>query len=267
MLRIDVLTIFPRTVEGPLSEGIVNRAREGGLVDIRVHDLRDFTEDRHRTVDDAPFGGGPGMVMKAEPFFRAAEALPPRPPGPEAVVLLSPRGRPFEQQTAERYARLGHLLLLCGRYEGIDERVREGLATEEVSLGDFVLTGGEVAALAVIEATVRLLPGALGDQGSAQADSFADGLLDHPHYTRPAVVRGRAVPEALLSGDHERVRRWRRREALRATRERRPELLGAAPLSAEDEVLLREIEEGEEQGGRGAAPPETLAHTEIGREK
>ncbi len=267
MLRIDVLTIFPRMLEGPLSEGIVNRARESGRVDIRMHDLRDFTEDRHRTVDDAPFGGGPGMVMKAEPFFRAAEALPPAPAGPEAVVLLSPRGRPFDQRTAERYARLHRLVLLCGRYEGIDERVREGLATEEVSLGDFVLTGGEVGALTVIEATVRLLPGALGDEGSAEADSFADGLLDHPHYTRPAVVRGRPVPEVLLSGDHERIRRWRRREALRATRERRPELLEAARLSAEDEALLREIEDGGAEGGQGAPRQEPFVPTGIGREK
>jgi tRNA (guanine37-N1)-methyltransferase len=161
------------------------------------------------------------------------------------VVLLSPRGTPFTQQTAARYAGLDRLVLLCGRYEGIDERVREGLATEEVSLGDFVLTGGEVAALAVIEATVRLIPGALGDEGSAEADSFSDGLLDHPHYTRPAVVRGRAVPEALLSGDHGKIRRWRRKEALRATRERRPDLLDKARLSAEDLKLLKEIESEE----------------------
>lgn len=259
MLRIDVLTIFPRVVSAPLAEGIVQRARERGLVEIRVHDLRDYTEDRHRTVDDAPFGGGPGMVMKAEPFFRAAEALPAGPGERREVVLLSPRGRPFDQRTAERYAGLDRLLLLCGRYEGIDERVREGLATEEVSLGDFVLTGGEVGALAIIEATVRLLPGALGDLGSAEADSFADGILDHPHYTRPAVVRGRAVPEALLSGDHERVRRWRRLQALRATRDRRPDLLKAVRLSAEDERLLRELEDGGEKKAGETPKKETFA--------
>ena len=195
-MRIDVVTIFPRMVEGPLSDGIVERAREKGLVDLRVHDLRDHTDDRHRTVDDAPFGGGPGMVMKAEPFFRAVEAI--RKDGPaegEAVVLLSPRGRRFDQEAARRLARLDRLVLLCGRYEGIDERVAEGLATEELSLGDFVLTGGETAALAVVEATVRLVPGALGDEGSAETDSFEGGLLDWPQYTRPATWRGRIVPE------------------------------------------------------------------------
>jgi tRNA (guanine37-N1)-methyltransferase len=240
-----VVSIVRAVVAGPGRDGIVRRAVEAGLARIDVHDLRTFTEDRHRTVDDAPFGGGPGMVMKAEPFFRAREAVLPAGPGPrDAVVLLSPRGVPFDQATAERYARLDRLVLLCGRYEGIDERVREGVATEEVSLGDFVLTGGEVAALAVIEAAVRLIPGALGDEDSAGADSFADGILDCPHYTRPAVVRGQAVPDALLSGDHGRIRRWRRKEALRATRQRRPDLLRAA-LSAEDRTLLREIEDEE----------------------
>lgn len=244
MLSLDVVTIFPHMVRGPLAEGIVHRAVEKALVRIAVHDLRDFTDDRHRTVDDAPFGGGPGMVMKAEPFFRAVESLLPDGPGPrDAVVLLSPRGRRFDQAAGARYAGLERLILLCGRYEGVDERVREGVATEEVSLGDFVLTGGEVAALAVAEATVRLLPGALGDEGSAEADSFSDGILDCPHYTRPAAVRGRSVPEALLSGDHEGVRRWRRKEALRATRGRRPDLLAEARLSHEDEALLREIED------------------------
>jgi tRNA (guanine37-N1)-methyltransferase len=244
MLRLDVVTIFPHLVQAPLSDGIVQRAVEKGLVRLGVHDLRQHAEDRHRTVDDASFGGGPGMVMKAEPFFRAVEALRPegRADG-RAVVLLSPRGRRFDQRTAERYAGLPHLVLLCGRYEGVDERVVEGLGAEEVSLGDFVLTGGETAALAVVEATVRLLPGALGDEESARSDSFADGLLDFPHYTRPAVVRGMAVPEVLLSGDHGKVRRWRRKQALRATRERRPDLLGRARLTPEDEALLREIED------------------------
>jgi tRNA (guanine37-N1)-methyltransferase len=241
MLRVDVVTIFPRMIEAPVAEGIVARAREARLVEIHVHDLRGFTDDRHRTVDDAPFGGGPGMVMKAEPFFRAKDQIFPSLGEKDAVVLLSPRGPCFDHRTAERYAGLDRLVLLCGRYEGIDERVREGVATEELSLGDFVLTGGEVAALAVIEAAVRLIPGALGDPDSAGADSFADGLLDTPHYTRPAVVRGRAVPEVLLSGDHDRVRRWRQEQALRATRERRPDLLAGARLTAEDEGLLRHI--------------------------
>jgi tRNA (guanine37-N1)-methyltransferase len=242
VLRIDAVTIFPRSVEAGSAEGIVRRACDAGLAEIRVHDLRDFTSDRHRSVDDAPFGGGPGMVMKAEPFFGALAAILPEGPGPRAaVVLLSPRGRRFDQATAARYAALERLVLLCGRYEGIDERVREGLATEEVSLGDFVLTGGEVAALAVVEASVRLLPGALGDEESAGADSFSEGLLDWPHYTRPALLHGLAVPEVLLSGDHGRVRRWRRKQALQATRERRPELLRSARLNAEDETLLGEI--------------------------
>jgi tRNA (guanine37-N1)-methyltransferase len=244
MLDVDVVTIFPRMVEAPLADSIVARATERGLVKIGVHDLRDYTDDKHRSVDDAPFGGGPGMVMKAEPFFRAVDALcPERPRQGLAVVLLSPRGRPFDQATAARYANLDHLVLLCGRYEGIDERVREDVVTEEVSLGDFVLTGGEVAALAVIEATVRLLPEALGDAESADFDSFSDGILDWPHYTRPAVVRGHGVPEVLLSGDHGRVARWRRKEALRTTRERRPDLLAEATLSVTDRELLREIQQ------------------------
>jgi tRNA (guanine37-N1)-methyltransferase len=252
-LRIDVVTIFPRMVEGPLSEGIVMRAREAGLVDLRVHDLREHTDDRHRSVDDAPFGGGPGMVMKAEPFFRALEAVRREgPAGSEAVVLLSPRGRRFDQDTARRLAALDRLVLLCGRYEGIDERVSRELATEELSLGDFVLTGGETAALAVVEAAVRLLPGALGDEGSAESDSFEGSLLDWPHYTRPASWRGQDVPEVLLSGDHGKIRRWRRKEALRATRERRPDLLAAAPLGREDLALLREIEDEARAGGPGA---------------
>jgi tRNA (guanine37-N1)-methyltransferase len=242
-LRIDVVTIFPAMLEAPLEAGIVRRAADKALVSLFVHDLRQWSEDKHRTVDDAPFGGGPGMVMKAEPFFQAVEAIlaggaPPK----TAVVLLSPRGRRFDQAAAERYAELERLVLLCGRYEGIDERVGAGLATEELSLGDFVLTGGEVAALAVIEATVRLLPGALGDEDSAVQDSFADGILDWPHYTRPAVHRGRAVPDVLLSGDHEKIARFRRKEALRATRARRPELLVTSRLSGQDEALLREIE-------------------------
>jgi tRNA (guanine37-N1)-methyltransferase len=188
------------------------------------------------------------MVMKAEPFLRAVESLTAGPaasvPGARrAIVLLSPRGRRFDQAMAARLSGLDQVVLLCGRYEGIDERVGEALGAEEISLGDFVLTGGEVAALAVIEAVVRLLPGALGDEGSAEADSFADGLLDFPHYTRPSEVRGRRVPDVLLSGDHGRIRRWRRKEALRATLARRPDLLAAARLSTEDRVLLRELED------------------------
>jgi tRNA (guanine37-N1)-methyltransferase len=226
------------------------------VLDVVVHHLRDFTTDRHHVVDDVPFGGGPGMVMKAEPFARALESLaggqPLRGAADAAVVLLSPRGRRFDQETARRYARLARLVLLCGRYEGIDERVARELCTEELSLGDFVLTGGETAALAVIEATVRLLPGALGDEGSAESDSFEAGLLDWPHYTRPAEWRGHPVPEALLSGDHARIRRWRRKQALRATRERRPDLFAVLRPTAEDERLVREIEDEDGAGVPGA---------------
>jgi tRNA (guanine37-N1)-methyltransferase len=252
-MRIDAITIFPAMLEGPLGDGIVARARAAGLVEIHVHDLREHTDDRHRSVDDAPFGGGPGMVMKAEPFARAVEALRAEAgPAREAVVLLSPRGRRFDQACARRFAGLERLVLLCGRYEGVDERVAEAVASEELSLGDFVLTGGESAALAVIEATVRLLPGALGHSESAGLDSFEQGLLDWPHYTRPAEWRGRAVPEVLLSGDHERIRRWRRKEALRATRARRPELVASKRLAAEDQSLLREIDDADRAGGPGS---------------
>jgi tRNA (guanine37-N1)-methyltransferase len=243
MLSIDVVTIFPRMIEAPLAEGIIGRAIARDLTRVVAHDLRDYCHDRHRTVDDAPFGGGPGMVMKPEPFFAAMQSILPRGPGPDdAIALLTPRGRPFQQNTAARFAGLKRLVLLCGRYEGVDERVASALATEEISLGDFVLTGGEVAALAIIEATVRLLPDALGDGASAASDSFADGLLGYPQYTRPAVFRDLAVPEILLSGDHDRVRLWRRKEALKITRARRPELLRGAQLSAEEQTLLGEIE-------------------------
>jgi len=252
-LRIDVVTIFPRMLREPLADGIVGRACAAGLVELRIHDLRDHSDDRHRSVDDAPFGGGPGMVMKAEPFARALEAIRTEAgPAREAVVLLSPRGRRFDQQAARRFASLERLVLLCGRYEAIDERVAESLATEELSLGDFVLTGGETAALAVAEASVRLLPGALGDGASAGDDSFEAGLLDWPHYTRPAEWRGARVPEVLLSGDHAKIRAWRRRESLRATRERRPELFAAASLTREDQELVRQIEDADRADGPGA---------------
>jgi tRNA (guanine37-N1)-methyltransferase len=252
-LRIDVVTIFPRMLAEPTGDGIVGRAREAGLFELSVHDLRDHTDDKHRSVDDAPFGGGPGMVMKAEPFARALEAIRAGAAVErEAVVLLSPRGRRFDQAAARRFAGLERLVLLCGRYEGVDERVARELASEELSIGDFVLTGGETAALAVIEATVRLLPKALGDAGSAESDSFETGLLDWPHYTRPAEWRGSSVPEVLLSGDHAKIARFRRREALRATRERRPELLQKAELTREDARLVQEIENEERAGGPAA---------------
>jgi tRNA (guanine37-N1)-methyltransferase len=234
-LRIDVITIFPELIRQALAHGIVARAIETGLARVEAHDLRTFTTDRHRRVDDAPFGGGPGMVMQAEPFFKAVEAVMPEGPSPtRPIVLLSPRGEKFTHLKARDYSHLERLVLLCGRYEGIDERVRTNLATEELSLGDFVLMGGEVPALAVIEASVRLIPGALGDDESSEQDSFENGLLDHPHYTRPADFRGLKVPAVLLSGDHASISRWRREEASRATRTRRPDLSapgdeGAAP--------------------------------------
>ncbi len=224
-LRIDVVTIFPDLVRQALGHGIVARAIEAGLARVEAHDLRVFTDDRHRRVDDAPFGGGPGMVMRAEPFFRAVEAILPEGSSPERpVVLLSPRGEKFSHLKAREYSRLDRLVLLCGRYEGIDERVRTNLATTELSLGDFVLMGGEVPALAVIEASVRLIPGALGDDDSSAQDSFENGLLDHPHYTRPKDFRGLQVPEVLLSGDHAAIAKWRREQADQATRSRRPDL-------------------------------------------
>jgi tRNA (guanine37-N1)-methyltransferase len=221
MVRINILTIFPGFFETPLSLSIPGRAAEAGLVEYRVVDLRDYTHDRHRTVDDAPFGGGSGMVMKPEPFFEALDDLEPEGP----VALLSARGRPLGHDDAVRYAVQPELTLLCGHYKDVDQRVADGLATEEVSLGDFVLSGGEVAALAVTDAVVRLLPGALGTHESAAGDSFYDeGLLSPPSYTRPPEYRGLEVPDVLRSGDHAKIKAWRRAEAERLTRERRVDL-------------------------------------------
>ncbi len=239
MKRFDVITLFPGMFRGPLEESILRRAQDRGLIRVAVHDLRDWTHDRHRMVDDAPYGGGAGMVLKPEPMVAAVEALNPE--GTAAAVLLSPQGEPFTQALAAALVARDHLILVCGRYEGMDERVRLALGAREVSIGDYVLTGGELPALVVIDAVARLIPGVLGDADSAREDSFATGLLDHPQYTRPPVFRGLAVPEALLSGDHSRIRRWRRKEALRRTRERRPDLLARAPLTEEDRALLEEI--------------------------
>ncbi len=221
-MRINIVTIFPDFFSGPLGLSIPGRARAAGLVDYRVIDLRDHTHDRHRTVDDLPYGGGAGMVMKPEPFFEAVDALSPRGP----VTLLSARGRRFRHPDAVRFSVEPELTLLCGHYKDVDQRVADHLATDELSLGDFVLSGGEVAALAVVDAVVRLLPGALGDHDAAATDSFYDeGLLSAPSYTRPPEYRGHEVPDVLRSGDHARIESWRRDEALRLTRERRPELL------------------------------------------
>ena len=238
-MRVDVITIFPRIVEAGLSEGVVGRARTAGLLDIVVHNLRDFTTDKHHVVDDVPFGGGPGMVMKPEPFFAALNAIRATRGTPDVVALLTPAGRRFMQDGARRLASQRHVVLLCGRYEGIDERVRDALATEEISIGDYVLSGGEVPALAVIDAAARLVPGVVGDDQSVEADSFTRGLLDYPHYTRPAEYEGRQVPEVLLSGHHAEIRRWRREAALQRTVERRPDLLDGAELDADEREWLK----------------------------
>ncbi len=242
-MKVDIVTIFPRMVEAGLAEGVVGRARTGGLLDIVVHNLRDFTTDKHHVVDDVPFGGGPGMVMKPEPFFAALRAISERRGSPDAVVLMSPAGERFTQERARRLVALNHLVLLCGRYEGIDERVHEALATEEISIGDYVLSGGEVPALAVVDAVARLVPGVIGDDRSVEADSFTRGLLDYPHYTRPASFGGRRVPDVLLSGHHEEIRKWRRDTALKRTVERRPDLLHDAALDADEVTLLRAWDE------------------------
>ena len=239
-MKFDVVTIFPRMVEAGLAEGVVRRGIDNGLVDARVHDLRVFTSDRHRTVDDVPYGGGPGMVMKVEPFVRAMDAIRAERGEPGAVVLLSPQGKRFDQVAARRLHGLGHVVFLCGRYEGIDERVRELVATEELSIGDYVVSGGELPALVVIDAVSRLVPGVVGDRDSVEQDSFTFGLLDYPHYTRPADFAGHKVPDVLLSGHHAQVGRWRRKAALLRTMARRPDLWDAAALSGEDRDLVSE---------------------------
>jgi tRNA (guanine37-N1)-methyltransferase len=222
-VRIDILTIFPGIFGGPLRESLLGKAVASGLLDIRVHDIRDHSADPHRQVDDQPYGGGPGMVMQAEPIFRAVEALGE---GNRRLILLSPAGRKLDQALVRELAGEPWLVLVCGRYEGVDERVVEGLVAEEISVGDYVLAGGEVAALVVLEAVTRLVPGVVGREESLSEESFEEeGLLDHPHYTRPRELRGMAVPEELLSGDHPRIEEWRRRAAEEKTRRNRPDLL------------------------------------------
>jgi tRNA (guanine37-N1)-methyltransferase len=221
-MRIDVLTLFPAMFAGPLDESIIKRARESGRLDLRLHNLRDYAHDRHKTVDDRPFGGGPGMLLKPEPLFEAVEALAPE---GAWVILLSPAGRTFCQAVARELAGREHLVLVSGHYEGFDERVREQLADDELSIGDYVLTNGSLAAMVVIDAVARLLPGVLGDDESAREESFSQGLLEYPQYTRPAVFRGLAVPEVLLSGNHAEIARWRAEQARLRTAQRRPDLL------------------------------------------
>lgn len=247
----DVVTIFPEFFESILAHGLLKRALAGGQVEIRLRDLRQWTDDRHRTVDDRPFGGGPGMVLKPEPLFRAVEALKSESPGERfPLILLSPQGRLLTQSVAEELSRHARLALLCGRYEGVDERVAAHLATDEISIGDYVLSGGELAAAVVMETVTRLLPGALGNEASREQESFSPaasesngrpGLLDFPQYTRPADFGGLKVPEILLSGNHDEIRRWRRRQALEKTWRRRPDLLDKISLSEEDRAILDEI--------------------------
>ena len=225
-------------VRAGLQDGVLGRGVANGLIDLQVHDLRDFTTDRHKVVDDTPFGGGPGMVLKPEPIFRAVEHLREVRGAPDVVLLPSPQGRRFTQAVAEEYSRHAHLVLLCGRYEGVDERVCTALATEEISIGDYVLSGGELPALVIVDAVARLVPGVVGDAESVVRDSFTRGLLDHPHYTRPASFRGLDVPAVLLSGHHGEIDRWRRQQALRRTYERRPDLLVDEALTDEERTWL-----------------------------
>lgn len=242
-MRFDVFTLFPDMFPGYLEESILKRASEAELMDVHVHNIRDWAQDKHKVTDDTPFGGGGGMVMKPEPIFAAVEAtLGTKPSCP--IIMLTPQGRLFNQRVAEEFSRLDHLALLCGRYEGVDERVRDHLVTDEISIGDFVLTGGELPALLLIDAVTRLMPGVLGDPEGAQNDSHARGLLEHPHYTRPAEYRGWEVPKVLLSGDHAHIAAWRRQQSLRRTAQRRPDMLDIAQLTEEDKVFLREIAKG-----------------------
>lgn len=264
-MKFEILTIFPDFFRGPFEHGIVRRALEAELIDIQVRDLRAFTRDKHRTVDDRPFGGGEGMVLKPEPIFECAESLALAPAAErragrvkESVVLLSPQGELFTQRVAEQFAGLERLAIICGRYEGVDERVAEHLADREISVGDFVLSGGELGAAIIVDAVARLIPGALGNEASAKQESFSSlratkaagapdatcasgGLLDYPHYTRPAEFRGLPVPEVLVNGDHEAIRRWRRRRALEKTLRNRPDLLQQVALSEEDKQVLADL--------------------------
>ena len=251
-MRFDLLTIFPEFFAGPFDFGIIKRARQQGIVEIVIHDLRSFTFDKHHVVDDRPFGGGDGMVLKPEPIFRAVESIMAEGAGAAVearekragVILLSPQGRMFDQAEARRFAdEFSRLILICGRYEGVDERVAEHLITDEISIGDYVLTGGELPAMAVVDAVTRLLPNALGSETSALRDSFSDGLLDYPHYTRPEEFRGWRAPEVLLSGHHGEVAKWRRRAALLKTLKTRPDLIEKAALTDEERRWLDELRE------------------------
>lgn len=238
-MKFDVLTLFPEIFSSYLQVGILGRAITKGLLEVALTNIRDFAKGPHKMVDDRPFGGGAGMVMKPEPIFRAVESVPRLEEAP--VVLFTPQGRPFDQTLAWELSTCKQLILICGRYEGVDERIRLTCVDMELSIGDYVLNGGELAAMVVIEAISRLIPGVLGSEGSSLDDSFEDGLLEYPHYTRPRVFQGHEVPEVLLSGDHEKIRRWRRQESLKRTRAKRADLLQKADLSLEDKAVLAEL--------------------------
>ena len=245
-MRFDLFTLFPEVFEPYLQSSILHRARQRGLLEVNLYNIRDWTSDRHHVTDDEPYGGGGGMVMKPEPIFAAVEGVLGSPPACP-VVLLTPQGRPFNQALAQELAQQPRLALLCGRYEGVDERVRLHLVSDEISIGDYVLTGGELPALVVVDAVTRFLPGVLGDPEGAWDDSHAMGLLEYPHYTRPPEFRGWRVPDTLLSGDHARIARWRREQALLRTKQRRPDLLARADLSAADRKFLAQLEAQDEE--------------------
>jgi tRNA (guanine37-N1)-methyltransferase len=238
-MRIDVLTLFPEMFQGIFDSGIMKRATEQKLVSIGVHNIRDYTHDKHHTADDYPYGGGAGMVLKPEPIFEAVESIDKKEGTP--IILLSPQGRLFTQMVAQELAQNSQLVLICGHYEGVDERVREHLASDEISIGDYVLSGGELAAMVVMESVFRLVPGVLGSEESPLDDSHVGGLLEYPHYTRPPEYRGWEVPEVLLSGNHAQIKSWRREQAIRRTLEKRPELLSQAELSSEEERLVERL--------------------------
>jgi tRNA (guanine37-N1)-methyltransferase len=247
MLRIDFITIFPKMIEPLIAEGIIARGIKQGLLDIRVWDLRDYATDKHRSTDDEAYGGGPGMVMLAEPVLRAVEEIRDQrleisSKGQPHIVMTSPQGRTFTQEVARELAAKQHLVILCGRYEGFDERIREALHADEISVGDFVVSGGELPAMLIADATSRMIEGVVGNSGSVEEDSFFNGLLDYPHYTRPEELRGMRVPDVLLSGHHENIRRWRREQALRRTLKSRPDLLEKVELDDEAKRILRRIE-------------------------
>ncbi|MGA2965977.1 MAG: tRNA (guanosine(37)-N1)-methyltransferase TrmD [Terriglobales bacterium] len=290
-MKIDIVTIFPDFFRGPLDYGIVRRAREMGLVEIAIHDLREFTKDKHRTVDDRPFGGGEGMVLKPEPIFECLESfgdvasrearISKTAGARQSVILLSAQGRRFDQALAAELSTLDRIVLICGRYEGVDERIGEHLADREVSIGDYVLSGGELGAAVIVDTITRLIPGAVGNQNSTRQESFTEtrieplaegadlagdgpsstcgsgGLLDYPHYTRPADFRGMAVPEVLMNGNHDQIRNWRRKSALAKTLRNRPDLLDRVALTAEDKELLAQIKLAQSTEGDGASPVPT----------